>query len=88
MNWKKRLVGPLLILATSLVTLHASADELIQRGKYLSIAGDCVACHSAPGGKPFAGGLGLPTPIGEIIANQHHSVKDRRDRQLQPGAVQ
>ena len=53
-----------------LVSLHASAadDALIERGKYLSTAGDCVACHSVPGGKPFAGGLALPTPIGQIIA--------------------
>jgi mono/diheme cytochrome c family protein len=72
MNLKKCLIGHLVILATSIVTLQASAstpdNELIQRGKYLSTAGDCVACHSAPGGKPFAGGLALPTPIGEIIA--------------------
>jgi mono/diheme cytochrome c family protein len=72
MNWKKHLIGHLVILATSIVTLQANAstpdNELIQRGKYLSTAGDCVACHSAPGGKPFAGGLALPTPIGEIIA--------------------
>lgn len=53
-----------------LMALNASAadDAQIERGKYLSTAGDCVACHSVPGGKPFAGGLGLPTPIGEIIA--------------------
>ena len=42
--------------------------DLIRRGEYLAIAGDCVACHTAPGGKPFAGGLPLPTPIGAIIA--------------------
>ena len=58
------------VTALMLVALNASAadDALIQRGKYLSTAGDCVACHSVPGGKPFAGGLALPTPIGEIIA--------------------
>ena len=58
------------VTALMLVALNASAadDTLIQRGKYLSTAGDCVACHSVPGGKPFAGGLALPTPIGEIIA--------------------
>ena len=42
--------------------------ELVRRGEYLAIAGDCFACHTAPEGKPFAGGLVLPTPIGEIIA--------------------
>src|ERR1700754_2636637 len=37
------------------------------RGKALAIAGDCVACHTAPGGKPFAGGLALATPFGVIM---------------------
>ncbi|MDB5743914.1 MAG: putative cytochrome c [Polaromonas sp.] len=46
----------------------ANPSELVQRGKYLAIAGDCVACHTAPGGKPMAGGLALPTPIGAVIA--------------------
>ena len=46
----------------------SESDELVRRGEYLAIAGDCAACHTAPGGKPFAGGLAVPTPIGEIIA--------------------
>ncbi|RJG04163.1 cytochrome c [Noviherbaspirillum sedimenti] len=41
---------------------------LIKRGEYLARAGDCVACHTVPGGKPMAGGLPLPTPIGDIIS--------------------
>lgn len=40
----------------------------IQRGHYLAIAGDCAACHTAPGGKPYAGGLAIGTPIGNIIS--------------------
>jgi mono/diheme cytochrome c family protein len=39
----------------------------IVRGRALAIAGDCVACHTAPGGQPFAGGLGLATPFGTIL---------------------
>src|SRR5690348_10124732 len=39
----------------------------IERGHYLTQAGDCVACHTAPGGKPFAGGLHLETPFGIIV---------------------
>jgi mono/diheme cytochrome c family protein len=35
-------------------------------GRYLTQAGDCISCHTAPGGKPFAGGLYMPTPFGEI----------------------
>ncbi|NYI00264.1 mono/diheme cytochrome c family protein [Cupriavidus plantarum] len=41
---------------------------LIQRGEYLAKAGDCIACHTAPGGKPFAGGFKMVTPMGAIYA--------------------
>ncbi|HET9650547.1 MAG TPA: hypothetical protein VFP36_00075, partial [Usitatibacter sp.] len=30
--------------------------RLINRGEYLARAGDCVACHTEPTGRPFAGG--------------------------------
>ena len=37
-------------------------------GEYIVRAADCVACHSAPGGKAFAGGLKMGTPLGTISA--------------------
>jgi mono/diheme cytochrome c family protein len=40
--------------------------ELIKRGEYLARAGDCVACHTADKGRPFAGGLPINTPFGTI----------------------
>jgi mono/diheme cytochrome c family protein len=40
--------------------------ENVRRGEYLARAGDCVSCHTAPGGKPYAGGLYMPTPFGKI----------------------
>jgi mono/diheme cytochrome c family protein len=40
----------------------------IKRGEYLAIAADCGACHTAPGGKPFAGGLPISTPLGTIYS--------------------
>jgi mono/diheme cytochrome c family protein len=43
----------------------AGAD-LIKRGEYLARAGDCVACHTADKGRPFAGGLPINTPFGTI----------------------
>ena len=39
-----------------------------QPGEYLARAGDCVACHSVPGGKAFAGGLKMGTPLGTIYS--------------------
>lgn len=40
----------------------------IEQGRKLAIAGDCVACHTEPGGQPFAGGLPLDTPFGRILS--------------------
>jgi mono/diheme cytochrome c family protein len=40
----------------------------IERGRYLAVAADCGACHTAPGGKPFAGGLAIDSPLGTIYS--------------------
>ena len=40
----------------------------IKRGEYLATAADCGACHTAPGGKSFAGGLAISTPLGTIYS--------------------
>lgn len=40
----------------------------VERGQYLATAGDCISCHTAPGGKPFAGGGKLDTPFGYLLA--------------------
>ncbi|BEV17847.1 cytochrome c [Herbaspirillum sp. DW155] len=42
--------------------------ELIRRGEYVARQADCVACHSTPKSKPFAGGLEMATPLGSIYA--------------------
>ncbi len=47
---------------------QASDSAVIERGKYLAIAADCGACHTVPGGKPFAGGLPIATPLGTIYS--------------------
>ena len=43
--------------------LNSSAEQ-IARGKYLAIAADCTACHTAPEGAPMAGGARLESPFG------------------------
>ena len=43
-----------------------AAGDAIERGGYIAHLGDCAACHTAPGGRPMAGGLGLATPFGII----------------------
>lgn len=73
--------GPSLFLCAALTLAlsagGALADEpevapvdaaLVAQGAYLARAGDCVACHTAAQGKPFAGGLPLSTPVGAIYS--------------------
>lgn len=45
----------------------AGEKALIEKGAYLARAGDCVACHTGPGGKPFAGGLPIESDLGRIV---------------------
>jgi mono/diheme cytochrome c family protein len=46
----------------------ARADDLIERGRYLARAADCVACHTAPGGQPFAGSRAFTLPFGTLYS--------------------
>lgn len=41
--------------------------EQIERGRYLATLGDCTACHTSASGKPFAGGVVLATPFGDLV---------------------
>ena len=54
----------------------APADPLVAKGKYLATVGDCIACHTRPGGDPFSGGLPLKTPFGTIYTANITSDKD------------
>ncbi|KAB8060216.1 c-type cytochrome [Janthinobacterium sp. FT14W] len=64
-----RMAAGAALLSLALPVLAAGPDAAaIERGRYLATAGDCIACHSVPGGKPMAGGLSLATPLGAIVA--------------------
>lgn len=61
-------------VADSVVPLYQQAKEndpaAIERGRYIAIAGDCVACHTAPGSRDaFAGGYAIKTPFGGIYTS-------------------
>lgn len=43
-----------------------SSPELVARGEYLARVGNCMACHTTPGGAAFAGGRGIETPFGVV----------------------
>ena len=51
-------------------------DARIDAGRYQAVLGDCEGCHTAPGGKPFAGGTVLETPFGKIAAPNITSDRD------------
>lgn len=61
-----------LLLATTVAARAQNPDkqsfEVIEHGRYMAIAGDCAACHTAEGGQPFAGGGALETPFGTLLA--------------------
>jgi len=42
--------------------------SLVERGDYLTRAADCVVCHTAPGGEPFAGGRAFVLPFGTLYS--------------------
>ena len=66
MSWRGAILFAALISSGSAL---ADPDNYViaERGRALTTAGDCVACHTAPGGTPFAGGLALATPFGVIM---------------------
>ena len=47
-------------------TEHA---RLVSRGAYLARAGNCMTCHTARGGEPYAGGRAIETPFGAVYTS-------------------
>lgn len=41
---------------------------LIEQGRLVAAAGNCMECHTARAGTPYAGGYRMDTPFGEIIS--------------------
>lgn len=42
---------------------------LVAQGEALAAEGHCASCHTAPGGRPFAGGYRMKTPFGIIYGS-------------------
>jgi mono/diheme cytochrome c family protein len=45
-----------------------ASASLVQRGEYLAKAADCMVCHTAPGGQPYAGGFAFTLPFGVLYS--------------------
>ena len=48
-------------------TSDGATSDAIARGAYLVHAADCLACHTANGGTPLAGGRPIDTPFGRLV---------------------
>ncbi|MHC8297194.1 c-type cytochrome [Pseudomonas sp. LB3P58] len=65
---KALVIATLALLGCGSINAAEIDQNLIKQGEYLARAGDCVACHTAKDGKPFAGALPMETPIGTIYS--------------------
>jgi len=63
-----RTLAPLAIGACMLAGGALAQQTQVQRGEYLARAGDCVSCHTEPGGAAYAGGFRMKTPFGDVVA--------------------
>ncbi|MHA6203533.1 c-type cytochrome [Dyella soli] len=54
----------------------ASITDALARGEYLARAADCAACHTAPGGQPYAGGVAFKLPMGTLYSTNITADKE------------
>lgn len=59
---------PVPMATTGAIDVPTSATQ-IARGAYLARIGNCALCHTAAGGTPYAGGLGIATPFGTVYSS-------------------
>jgi mono/diheme cytochrome c family protein len=59
---------PASIEAVQATPAQPTGSALVAKGEYLTKAADCAACHTAPGGQPFAGGRAFKLPFGTIYS--------------------
>jgi len=63
LGWRPA-IAPVAPAAPGSAPIYTAAT--IERGRQLAAAGDCVVCHTAPGGTPNAGGRAMETPFGTL----------------------
>lgn len=65
-----KLISNVLTLASAALLAQAAyaQEDLLAKGEYLTRAANCVACHTVPGGQPFAGGVEFKLPFGSLFS--------------------
>lgn len=61
-------LAPSVFVPRQSVQVNAADPALVGRGRAVAEQSDCVACHTAANGKPFAGGLAMRTPAGTLYS--------------------
>ncbi|MCY7369432.1 MAG: cytochrome c [Polaromonas sp.] len=56
-------------VAGELAAPASAGQPQIERGAYLARAGNCMGCHTARGGAPYAGGRPIETPFGAVFSS-------------------
>jgi mono/diheme cytochrome c family protein len=57
------------------VPVGLAQASLIKKGEYLAKAADCLVCHTAKGGEPYAGGFAFVLPFGTLYSTNITSDK-------------
>jgi len=69
-NWGRFLIETATSDKTnSSATADAHRPETLAQGEYLIRIGGCMACHTAKGGEPLAGGRRIDTPFGAVFSS-------------------
>ena len=58
------------------VPASLAKEDIVKRGEYLARAADCMVCHTARGGKEYAGGLVFKLPFGELYSTNITADKE------------
>jgi len=67
MKFSAAMLGLISLAAMQTAHMSSALSEEVSQGEYLARAGNCVACHTIPGGEPFAGGLKMAVPKVGVI---------------------
>jgi len=66
---RKFTAATVILMAYAPIAARADVQsDLVARGEYITRAADCFACHTVPGGKPFAGGRAFTLPFGVLYS--------------------
>ena len=55
-------------ITISMTQPETASQEQVLRGAYCARAGDCIGCHTAQKGQPFAGGAPFTIPVGKVYS--------------------